>query len=74
MHGGGGVAADMRTAGGRIALRLQGTGARHALRHLAASFRGRRQDEIGGGDGWNFHMEIDAVDQRARQPHLIVPR
>ncbi len=69
---GGGVAADVRGAGGGVALRLERAGARHPLSHLAAALRGRRQDEIGGGDGRHLDMQIDAVDQRARQPHLIV--
>jgi hypothetical protein len=63
MHGVGGVAQEREPAGIGPRYFLQqrtsggvAAGARHAPRHLAASFRGRRQDEIGGADGWNFHV------------------
>ena len=46
--------------------------ARDARRDLAAAFRRRRQDEIGGGHGRHLDVQIDAVEQRARQPRLVV--
>src|SRR5271154_6672534 len=39
---------------------------------LAASFRGRRQHEIGRVDGGHLDVQIDAVEQRPRKPRLIV--
>ena len=39
---------------------------------FAASFRGRRQHEIGGVDRGHLDVEIDAVEQRPREPRLIV--
>ena len=60
------------SAGRGVALHLHGAGARHAFRDLAAAFRRRRQDEIGGGHRRHLDVQVDAVDQRARQPALVV--
>ncbi len=35
-------------------------------------FRGRRQDQVGGGDGRHFDAQIDTVHQRAGNARLIV--
>jgi len=45
---------------------------RYALGDFAAAFGGRRQDEIGCGHRRHFDMQVDAVDQRAGNPRLIV--
>ena len=39
---------------------------------LAATFRPRRQNEVGGGDRRHFDVQIDAVEQRAGQAALII--
>jgi hypothetical protein len=48
-----------------VALRLDRAGARDARRDLAASFRRRRQDEIGGGHRRYLDVQVDAVNERA---------
>jgi integrase len=65
------VGAHLRQADCGVALRLHRAGARDARRHLAASFRRRRQDEIGGGHRAHLDVQVDAIDERARQPALV---
>jgi hypothetical protein len=43
---------------------------RPALPHWCGAFRGRRQDQIGGGHRRHFDSQIDAVHQRARDARL----
>ncbi len=62
----------MRQAERRVAPRLHVARPRDARGDFAAAFRGRRQDQIGSGDGRHLDVQIDAVDQRAGQPRLIV--
>ena len=56
----------------RIALRLHVARARDARRDLAAALGGRRQDQVGGRHGRHLDVQVDAVEQRAGQPPLIV--
>ena len=66
------VGAHLRQADRGVALGLHRAGARDARGHLAASFRRRRQDEIGGGHRRHLDVEVDTVDEGARQPPLIL--
>src|SRR5260221_343657 len=66
------VGAHLRQADRGVALLLHRAGARDARGHLAASFRRRRQDEIGGGDRRHLDVQVDTVDEGARQPPLIL--
>jgi hypothetical protein len=61
----------MRQAQRGIALGLDVAGAGHAGGDLAAAFRRRRQDEVGGGDSRHLDMQVDAVEQRTGQAALI---
>ena len=63
---------DPRQAERRVALGLDRAGPRDARRDLAAAFGRRRQDQVGGGDGRHLDVQIDAVEQRPRQPALVV--
>jgi len=45
--------------------RLHRAGAREPRCDLAASFRRRRQDQIGGGHRRHLDVQVDAVDERA---------
>ena len=57
-----------------IALGLDIARARDAGGDLARAFRGRRQDQIGGGDRRHFDVQVDAVEQRAGQPRPDIRR
>ena len=46
--------------------------ARHAGRDLAAALGGRRQDQVGGADRRHLDVQVDAVEQRAGEPRLIL--
>jgi len=46
--------------------------ARDAGGDLAAPLRRRRQDQVGGGHRRHVDMQVDAVEQRSRQPVLII--
>ena len=48
-----------------IAVGLNLARRRHPSRDLGASFGGRRQGQIGGGDTLHVDMQIDPVEQRA---------
>ena len=62
----------MRQADRGIARHLPLAGERDALGDFAAAFGRRRQDEIGGGHRRHFDMQVDAVDQRARNARLVI--
>ena len=62
----------MRQSDRGVARGLPLAGERDALGNFAAAFGRRRQDEIGGGHRRHFDMQVDAVDQRAGNPRLIV--
>ena len=72
-HVGGGcrIGGDAGKAERGIAFKLHGAGSRHAGGDLFAAFGRRRQDQVGGGDSRHLDVEIDAVEQRARQPGLV---
>ncbi len=59
------IGAQLRQTDRCVALRLDRAGARDARRDLAASFRRRRQDEIGGGHRRYLDVQVDAVNERA---------
>jgi hypothetical protein len=44
------------------------SGAGDAGGDLGASFRRRRQDQVGCGDGGHLDVQVDTVEQRAREP------
>ena len=67
-----GVTADVGQPHRRIALRLARASPRHALGHFPASFRRRRQDQIDGGHRRHFDVQVDAVEERSRKPHLVI--
>ena len=47
------------------------TGLCYARGDLGGAFRGRGQREVGGGDGRDVDLQIDAVEQRAGDTALI---
>jgi hypothetical protein len=62
-------ACGWRSAASRSAWDSAGGG--DAGADLGASLRCRRQNEVGGGDGRHFDLEIDTVEQRSRDAGLI---
>src|SRR5438552_18230423 len=68
------VRAQLRQSDGGVALGLHRAGARNARRNLPASLRWRRQDEIGGGHRRHLDVQVDTIDERAREPSLIFGR
>ena len=62
----------MRQPDRGIARHLPLAGERDALGDFAAAFGGRRQDQIGGGHRRHFDMQVDAVDERARNARLVI--
>ena len=59
---------------GRVARRLSCAGRRDSPGDRRTALGGRRQSEIGRRHRRNIDMKIDAVQQRARQPALVVLR
>ena len=55
-----------------VAVRLDLPSRGDSARDLGASLRRRRKGEVRGGDSGNLDMKIDAVEQRARDPRLII--
>ena len=46
--------------------------ARDARRDFAAALGRRRQDQVGGGHRRHLDVQVDAVEQRAGQPRLVL--
>lgn len=67
-----GIDAKLRPPERLEPLGLHGARRRDPRRDFLASFRWRRQHEIGRADGGHFDVEVDAVEERPRQPRLIV--
>ena len=53
-------------------LALDGARRRHAGGDIGRAFGRRRQGEVGGLDPRHLDAEVDAVEQRAREPALVV--
>ena len=49
----------------------QTTRRRYTRGDLGSALARRRQGQVGGCDGWDFDRQVDAIEQRSRNPALI---
>jgi len=57
-----------------ISVRLDLAGGRDAPRNFGAAFGRWRKGEVGGGYARDFNVQVDAIEQRTRDPRLIICR
>jgi hypothetical protein len=62
----------MRHAGIGITLELDVASGGNTCGDFGRAFGRRRQDQVGGGHRRDFDAQVDAIDQRARNPHRVI--